>query len=201
MDRPKDLGFSDVETTSMRISWESPDGVVTSYKVFYSSPEDGEQELYPAPHGEDESAELHGLRPGTEYTIKVIAIHDQTQSTPLVGTQATGTASRHIHVVSAEAEFVMCCFAAVGCDHLLLPLPPNVAIAAPTRLEFSHVGPTTFTITWAAPKAELSGYRVVVNPKNRNGPPKEFNLAPDTTHVVVPGLMVILQACPYYRCV
>uniref|UniRef100_A0A3B3S205 Fibronectin n=1 Tax=Paramormyrops kingsleyae TaxID=1676925 RepID=A0A3B3S205_9TELE len=64
------------------------------------------------------------------------------------------------------------------------------SIAAPTRLEFSHVGPTTFTITWAAPKAELSGYRAVVNPKNRNGPPKEFNLAPDTTHVVVPGLMV-----------
>ncbi|XP_005743790.1 fibronectin 1a [Pundamilia nyererei] len=161
VDRPKDLTFSDVDSTSLRITWDSPEGTVTSYRVFYSSSEEGERELLPAPTGDAESADIYGLQPGTEYTVKVIALYDDTESTAVVGTQAT-------------------------------------AISPPTNLQFSQVSPTSFIMRWDMPGQDnqltglrgLTGYRVVVNPKNKSGPTKEINLAPDTTQAHISGLMI-----------
>ncbi|MGH0117046.1 UNVERIFIED_CONTAM: hypothetical protein FKN15_028158 [Acipenser sinensis] len=153
LDRPKGLAFTDVDMSSIKISWESPEGQVSRYRVTYSSPEDGVRELIPAPDGEEDTAELHGLRPGTDYTISVVALHEDLESQPLTGTQST-------------------------------------AIPSPTDLTFSQVAPSSVAITWRAPNVQLTGYRVVVNPKDKSGPTKEINLSPDTTSAVVTGLMV-----------
>uniref|UniRef100_A0A8C5RZT5 Fibronectin n=1 Tax=Laticauda laticaudata TaxID=8630 RepID=A0A8C5RZT5_LATLA len=153
IDRPKGLAFTAVDVDSIKIAWESPQGQVTGYRVTYSTPEDGIQELFPAPDGEDDTAELHGLRPGSEYTVYIVALHNDLESLPLIGTQTT-------------------------------------AIPPPTNLKFIQVAPTSLTLTWTAPNVKLSGYRVRINPKEKNGPMKEINLAPDSTSAVISGLMV-----------
>ncbi|XP_069472038.1 fibronectin isoform X2 [Ambystoma mexicanum] len=89
IDRPKGLAFTEVDVDSIKFAWESPEGQVTKYRVTYSSPEDGIHELAPAPKGDDDSAQLHGLRPGAEYTVSVVALHDDMESQPLIGTQVT----------------------------------------------------------------------------------------------------------------
>ncbi|XP_006892017.1 PREDICTED: fibronectin [Elephantulus edwardii] len=153
IDRPKGLAFTDVDVDSIKIAWESPQGQVSRYRVTYSSPEDGIHELFPAPDGEEDTAELQGLRPGSEYTVSVVALHDGMESQPLIGIQST-------------------------------------AIPAPTNLRFTQITPTTLTAQWVAPNVQLTGYRVRVTPKEKTGPMKEINLSPDSTSVVVSGLMV-----------
>lgn len=179
MDRPKDLTFSDIDSDSMRITWDSPDGIVTSYRILYASPEEGDRELLPAPRGDLDTVLLRGLRPGTEYTVKVIAFHDQVASKPLVGTQATGRNRKQ------EGTRSSCHFSQIQCIFAVPVLPP------PTNLLISDVGASSFTVSWQAPNAaRLTGYRVVISPKNVNSPAKEFNIAPDATRVAIPGLMV-----------
>ncbi|MEE6490930.1 hypothetical protein FKM82_016050 [Ascaphus truei] len=89
IDRPKGLTFTDVDVDSIRLAWESPEGQVTHYRVTYSSLEDGIRELFPAPDGDDDTAELHGLRPGAEYTVSIVALHNDMESKPLIGFQST----------------------------------------------------------------------------------------------------------------
>uniref|UniRef100_A0AAY4DUL9 Fibronectin n=1 Tax=Denticeps clupeoides TaxID=299321 RepID=A0AAY4DUL9_9TELE len=151
-----DLSFSDVDTTSLRITWDTPAGRVTSYRVLYTSSEEGQRELLPAPTGRDTSAVLRGLHPNTHYTIQVIPMQGRTPSTPIVGTQITR----------------------------------GPTVPAPTSLQFTEVGPTSFSITWQSPNVRLSGYRVVVTPKDLGAPSRELNVAPDSSQVHVPGLMV-----------
>ncbi|XP_031223726.1 fibronectin isoform X10 [Mastomys coucha] len=63
-------------------------------------------------------------------------------------------------------------------------------IPAPTNLKFTQVTPTSLTAQWTAPSVQLTGYRVRVTPKEKTGPMKEINLSPDSSSVIVTGLMV-----------
>lgn len=167
--------------------------------MLYSSSEEGERELFPAPHGTDESAVLRGLRPGTEYTVKVIALHDRTPSPPLVSTQTTGT---HVFYF----KYKICTQNSGSSKHAgynklfdFFPILNSVAIPGPTNLQFSQVGSTSFTMSWySGPNVQLTGYRVAITPKNKNGPTKEINIAPDSTQYHATGLMVTILAFGSY---
>nr|XP_008997685.1 fibronectin isoform X9 [Callithrix jacchus] len=63
-------------------------------------------------------------------------------------------------------------------------------IPPPTDLKFTQVTPTSLSAQWTPPNVQLTGYRVRVTPKEKTGPMKEINLAPDSSSVVVSGLMV-----------
>ncbi|XP_060754440.1 fibronectin 1b isoform X2 [Neoarius graeffei] len=91
-DSPKDLTFSDVDSSSVRVTWQPPPGRVTSYRVFYSSPETGEREWTPAPSSNDNDVLLQNLKPGTEYSVKVIARTNLGSVTELQGTHTTTAA-------------------------------------------------------------------------------------------------------------
>ncbi|XP_050966947.1 fibronectin 1b isoform X4 [Labeo rohita] len=162
LQHPRDLTFSDVDSTSMLVTWDVPHVPgVTSYRVLYSSPEEGEREYQPAISGRDKSVVLQGLRPGTTYNVKVIPMKGRTAVRTLEGIQQT---------TYEESQ--------------------PTAVPAPTEIDFRDISPSSFVVTWQAPNARLSGYRVVVSPKNHYAQPKEMNVAPDSTQVLVPGLMV-----------
>ncbi|MEQ2208269.1 hypothetical protein XENOCAPTIV_012237, partial [Xenoophorus captivus] len=156
MDHPKDLIFSDINSTSMRIRWDSPDGTVTSYRVLYSSSEEGERELHPAPRGDQDSAVLRGLRPGTEYTVKVIALNNRTPSTPLVGTQATDT-----YQTNQKYYFVF---------------TVKPVVQAPTGLRFTALTPTSISFTWQPPPTQITGYYITY--EETGSVPRELNPQP-----------------------
>ncbi|XP_056114645.1 fibronectin 1b isoform X2 [Rhinichthys klamathensis goyatoka] len=161
LQHPRDLTFSDVDATSMLVTWDVPRVPVTSYRVLYSSPEEGEREYQPAPSGRDNSVVLQGLRPGTKYNVKVIPMKGRNPVRPLEGTQ---------HTTHEETQ--------------------PTAVPAPTNIQFHEISPSSFIVAWQAPSGRLSGYRVVVTPKNQYPTPKEMNVSPDSTQVLVPGLMV-----------
>ncbi|XP_005160341.1 fibronectin 1b isoform X1 [Danio rerio] len=164
--KPKDLTFTDVDSTSMLVKWNVPRVPgVTSYRVLYSSPEEGEREYQPALSGRDNSVLLQGLNPGTMYIIKVIPMKGRNPLQTLEGIQQT---------IQEDTQ--------------------RIAVPAPTDIQFFDISPSSFIVSWQAPNSRLSGYRVVVTPRNQLATSKEMTISPDSTQVLVPGLVV---ATPY----
>ncbi|XP_056282175.1 collagen alpha-1(XII) chain isoform X2 [Pseudoliparis swirei] len=84
---PRNLRVSDEWYTRFRVSWDPAPSKVTGYKLIYQ------------PEGSDESAEvfagdvtshqLHNLKPGTTYDLKVLAQYEMGLSAPLIGQGTT----------------------------------------------------------------------------------------------------------------
>nr|XP_032817968.1 fibronectin-like [Petromyzon marinus]XP_032817976.1 fibronectin-like [Petromyzon marinus] len=103
--------------------------------------------------GDVEEANITGLTPGLEYTVRVYATYGQDESVPLTGCQVT-------------------------------------AIPAPTDLQFHFVTASGLTVSWAAPVGvELTGFRVVLMPRDRKGPTLERSQSPKVTTTTINGLL------------
>uniref|UniRef100_A0A8C5SMC5 Fibronectin n=1 Tax=Laticauda laticaudata TaxID=8630 RepID=A0A8C5SMC5_LATLA len=144
----------------------------------------------------------------TDVQDNSLTVQWQPSSSPVTGYRVTATPKDNhsptkTRVLSAEQtkvtidelqptiEYVVSVYAQ-GPNGESQPLVEKVVttIPPPTNLKFIQVAPTSLTLTWTAPNVKLSGYRVRINPKEKNGPMKEINLAPDSTSAVISGLMV-----------
>uniref|UniRef100_W5KDT9 Fibronectin n=1 Tax=Astyanax mexicanus TaxID=7994 RepID=W5KDT9_ASTMX len=89
------------------------------------------------------------------------------------------------------AEYTLSVYA-LGQDGESPPLVETVVttIPGPSDLQFSQIGSSSFTVSWySAANVQLTGYRVAITPKNKNGPTKEVHIAPDSTQYHATGLM------------
>uniref|UniRef100_A0A668AUF8 Fibronectin n=1 Tax=Myripristis murdjan TaxID=586833 RepID=A0A668AUF8_9TELE len=161
IESPSEMEVTDVKDSSITVRWSPAKGPIQGYRVT-GAPRNGQGPSFSEVVAPDQTEmTFSGLLPTVEYILSVYALGQDGESSPLVETAIT-------------------------------PIP------APIDLQFSQVGPTSFTMSWSLPGQAnrltgltgLTGYRVVVNPKNKSGPTKEINLAPDTTQAHVPGLMV-----------
>uniref|UniRef100_A0A8C1P186 Fibronectin n=1 Tax=Cyprinus carpio TaxID=7962 RepID=A0A8C1P186_CYPCA len=150
---PSDIDVTDIQDNALTVRWSPARGPITGYRVT-GTPKGGQGPTFSELVGPERTEmTIRGLVPTVEYTINVIALSQEGESTPVVQKATT-------------------------------------AVPAPTNIQFSDISPSSFVVAWQAPNARLSGYRVVVSPKNHYVPAKEMNVAPDSTQVLVPGLMV-----------
>uniref|UniRef100_A0A9J7ZU96 Fibronectin n=1 Tax=Cyprinus carpio carpio TaxID=630221 RepID=A0A9J7ZU96_CYPCA len=150
---PSDIDVTDIQDNALTVRWSPARGPITGYRVT-GTPKGGQGPTFSELVGPERTEmTIRGLVPTVEYTINVIALTQEGESTPVVQKATT-------------------------------------AVPAPTNIQFSDISPSSFVVAWQAPNARLSGYRVVVSPKNHYVPAKEMNVAPDSTQVLVPGLMV-----------
>uniref|UniRef100_A0A8C1RL37 Fibronectin n=1 Tax=Cyprinus carpio TaxID=7962 RepID=A0A8C1RL37_CYPCA len=147
------LDVTDIQDNALTVRWSPARGPITGYKVT-GTPKGGQGPTFSELVGPERTEmTIRGLVPTLEYTINVIALSPEGESTPVVQKATT-------------------------------------AVPAPTNIQFFDISPSSFVVAWQAPNARLSGYRVVASPKNQYTLAKEMNVAPDSTQVLVPGLMV-----------
>ncbi|XP_031703091.1 collagen alpha-1(XII) chain isoform X1 [Anarrhichthys ocellatus] len=84
---PRNLLVSDEWYTRFRVSWDPAPSKVTGYKLIYQA--EGSDESLEVSTGDVTSHQLHHLKPGTTYDLKVLAQYETGLSGPLIGQGTT----------------------------------------------------------------------------------------------------------------
>ncbi|XP_047466383.1 collagen alpha-1(XII) chain isoform X2 [Mugil cephalus] len=84
---PRNLRVSDEWYTRFRVSWDPAPSRVTGYKLIYQP--EGSDESMEVFVGDVTSHQLHNLKPGTTYDLKVLAQYSTGISAPLIGQGTT----------------------------------------------------------------------------------------------------------------
>uniref|UniRef100_A0A3Q0R0B0 Collagen alpha-1(XII) chain n=1 Tax=Amphilophus citrinellus TaxID=61819 RepID=A0A3Q0R0B0_AMPCI len=84
---PRNLRVSDEWYTRFRVSWDPAPSRVNGYKLIYQP--EGSDDSMEVSVGDVTSYQLHNLKPGTTYDLKVLAQYNTGDSAPLVGQGTT----------------------------------------------------------------------------------------------------------------
>ncbi|XP_028294319.1 collagen alpha-1(XII) chain isoform X3 [Gouania willdenowi] len=84
---PRNLRVSDEWYTRFRVSWDPAPSRVNGYRLIYQP--EGSDESLDVAVGDVTSYQLHNLKPGTTYDLKVLALYNTGVSGPLVGQGTT----------------------------------------------------------------------------------------------------------------
>uniref|UniRef100_F7EJH1 Fibronectin n=1 Tax=Macaca mulatta TaxID=9544 RepID=F7EJH1_MACMU len=208
-DVPRDLEVVAATPTSLLISWDAPAVTVRYYRITYGETGGNSPVQEFTVPGSKSTATISGLKPGVDYTITVYAVTGRgdspASSKPIsinYRTEIDKPSQMQVTDVqdnSISVKWLPSSSPVTG--YRVTTTPKNgpgptktktagPAIPAPTDLKFTQVTPTSLSAQWTPPNVQLTGYRVRVTPKEKTGPMKEINLAPDSSSVVVSGLMV-----------
>ncbi|XP_043353114.1 tenascin-X [Dermochelys coriacea] len=155
------LLISEVTPTSLRLSWDAPEGNFDTFLIRYRDAGRGSG-LGPAPAqevpvpGAQRSAVLHGLRPGTEYSLAVYGLQQGEETANIRGAAQTS---------SLELE-------------------------SPRDLRFNDVRETSVGVTWGAPSTHVDHYKVSFQLSDGGEPQSvmvEGTRLPTTLEGLIPG--------------
>ncbi|CAM5159537.1 unnamed protein product [Eretmochelys imbricata] len=153
------LLISEVTPTSLRLSWDAPEGNFDTFLIRYRDAGRGPG-LGPAPAqevpvpGAQRSAVLRGLRPSTEYGLAVYGLR-----------QGEETANVHGAAQTSSLE-----------------------LESPRDLHFSDVRETSVGVTWGAPSTHVDRYKVSFQ-LSKGGEPQSVMVAGTRLQTTLEGLI------------
>uniref|UniRef100_A0A7N8YCC1 Collagen alpha-1(XII) chain n=1 Tax=Mastacembelus armatus TaxID=205130 RepID=A0A7N8YCC1_9TELE len=198
--QPKDLSFSEIETTdSFRVSWQPAPGVVTRYLLTYEPVGDESSRLETTTVGSETSIVLRELQPQTTYRVTVTPEH---RSGPGVPHLSRGLASVESQVLMSNRWPQACDCSFVQDFFLSFCVISNPKVEAllrgPRRLAPSTQGSprdlrvfdetvSSMKVSWEPAPGKVLQYRLAYRP-SAGGPRREMSVKGDNTAALLKNL-------------